>query len=109
MDHTKKKSLIVLKVQSKHRQVISSKFPKSLKAARDLVVFYEFLCDYLGFSDFQKFIKYHQVTSTPETLQKLAWNHLTVFWSNFENNLMFFFIFQGPTPNDKATLHVEIP
>ena len=28
----------------------------------------------------KKIIKHHNVTSTPETLRKLAWNHLTVFW-----------------------------
>ena len=36
------------------------------------------------FEDFQKISKHHQVTSTPKTLRKLAWNDLTVFWSNFE-------------------------
>ena len=26
----------------------------------------------------KKFVKHHQVTSTPETLRKLTWNHLTI-------------------------------
>ena len=52
-----------LKTQPKHRQVISSKLPKSFIGARDLMAFYEFLSD---FSDFQKLIKHHQITSTPK-------------------------------------------
>ena len=32
-------ALIFLKIQSKHRQVISSKFPKNFRGAGDLVVF----------------------------------------------------------------------
>ena len=43
------------------------------------------------FSDFSKFTKHHQVTSTPKTLQNPAWNHLTVLWLNFERNRRFFF------------------
>ena len=38
----KKEPPIFLKIQSKHRQVISSKFPKSFRDARDVVVFYVF-------------------------------------------------------------------
>ena len=38
----------------------------------------------------KRFVKYHQVTSTPETLLKLAWNHLTTLWLNFEKNRRFF-------------------
>ena len=36
-------------------------------------------------------LKNHQVISTPKTLRKLAWNHLTVFWLNFEKNGRFLF------------------
>ena len=39
----------------------------------------------------KKFVKHHQVTSTPETLRKLAWNHLMVSWLNFEENQRFLF------------------
>ena len=38
-----KKPSIFLKIQSKHRQVISSKFPKSFRGADELVVLGEFL------------------------------------------------------------------
>ena len=50
------------------------------------MAFYEFLSD---FSDFQKLIKHHQITSTPKTFRKLAWNHLTMFWLNFVKNRRF--------------------
>ena len=39
----KKEPSIFLRIQSKHRQVISSKFPKSFRDAGDLVVLVEFL------------------------------------------------------------------
>ena len=97
----KKDPSIFLKIQSKHRQVIPCKFPKSFRGAANLVVFYDFFCDFFGFSDFPKFTKHHQVTSTPETLGKPAWNHLTVFWFNFERNRRFFF-FYGPSPSYKS-------
>ena len=72
--------------------MISSKFPKSFRGARDLVVFYNFFSDFSGFfSDFPKFTKHHQVTSTPKTLRKFAWNHLTVLWLNFQRNWRFLF------------------
>ena len=74
---------IFVKVQSKHRQVISGKVSKSFRGADDLVVFNECFCDFSGFLDFQKITKRHQVTITLETLRKLAWNHLTVFWLVF--------------------------
>ena len=45
-------SSIFLKTQSKHRQAISSKFPKSLRGAGDLV--YDFFCDFRGFSGLSK-------------------------------------------------------
>ena len=38
----KKEPWIFLKIQEEHRQVISSKFPKSLRGAGDLVVLGEF-------------------------------------------------------------------
>ena len=41
--HFKKEPSIILKIQSEHRQVISSKFSKSFRGASDLVVFYDFL------------------------------------------------------------------
>ena len=69
----KKEPWIFVKILSKHRQVISSKFPRSFRDARDLVVFYDW---FYVFSevllDFQKFTKHHQDTSTPKNLRKLA-------------------------------------
>ena len=44
----KKEPSIFLKNQSKHRQVISSKFSKSFRGAGDLVVLYEFSSDFSG-------------------------------------------------------------
>ena len=86
-----------LKFQSKHRQVISSEFPKSFRGARDLVVFYDFCRDFLGFFwGFQKFTEHHQVTGTPKTLRKLAWNHLTVFWLDFEKTYVWLFVWSKP-------------
>ena len=38
----KKEPSTFLKIQSKHRQVISSEFSKSFRGARDLVLFYVF-------------------------------------------------------------------
>ena len=38
----KKEPSIFLKIESKHRQVISSKFLKSFKGAHNLMAFYEF-------------------------------------------------------------------
>ena len=83
-----KEPSIFLKIQSKHRQVISSKLPKSFSGAGDLVVFCEFffVIFRVFFSNFAKVIKNHKVTSTRKTLRKLARNHLTVFWSNFEKS-----------------------
>ena len=46
----------------------------------------------------KKIIKHLQVTSTPKTLRKLAWSHLTVLWLNFERNRRFLFILHGPSP-----------
>ena len=37
-----------VKIQSEHRQVISNKFLKSFRSARDLVAFYELFCDFPG-------------------------------------------------------------
>ena len=62
----KKKPSTFLEIQSKHRLVISSKFPKSFSGAGDLVVFHEFLCYFRFFSVFRK------VTKSPAPLQKLA-------------------------------------
>ena len=42
---------IFLKIQSKHRQVISSKFPKSFRDAGDLVVSYDFFVIFDFFCD----------------------------------------------------------
>ena len=44
--------------------------------------------------------KHQKVTRTPETLRKLTWNPLTVFWLNFEKNLRFLFVLHGPSPTD---------
>ena len=74
--------------------MISSKFPKSFRGARDFVVFYElFFVIFWGFLDLKEIIQHHQVTSTLKTLRKLAWNHLTVFWLNFEKNQRFLFLY----------------
>ena len=51
----KEEPSICRKTRSKHRQVISSNYPKNFRGARDLVVFYKFSCN----------SKRHQVTSTP--------------------------------------------
>ena len=74
--------------------MISSKFPKSFRVARGLVVFMIFR----GFSDFTKFTKHHQVTSTPKSLRKLSWNHLTVFLLSFKKNRRSLFVLHGPSP-----------
>ena len=59
--------------------MISSKFPKSFRGARDLVVFYDFCSDFSGvFSDFAKFTKHHEITRTPVTHRNPASNHLMV-------------------------------
>ena len=66
-------SLIFLQIQSKHRQVISSKFPKTFRGTRDFMACYElFFAIFRGVLDFQKFTDHHQVTSTPKSLRKLA-------------------------------------
>ena len=75
--------------------MISSKFP-SFRGASDLVVFYDFFVIFRVFLDFQKLNEHHQVTSTPKTLRKLAWNHLTVFWLNFEKSRRFLFAWSKP-------------
>ena len=55
MDRAKQEPSIILKIQSKDRLVISSKIPKSLRGAGDLVVCHEFICDISGlFLDFKK-------------------------------------------------------
>ena len=46
----------------------------------------------------KKIVKHHQVTSTPKTHQKLAWNNLTLFWLNFEKNRRLLFVLHGPSP-----------
>ena len=63
LDRRKKEPSISLKINSKHHQVISSKFPKSFTGGSDLVVFYDF-SKFSGFIDFQKLTKHHKVTST---------------------------------------------
>ena len=56
----KKEPSIFAKLQSKHRQVISSKFPKRFRDAGDLVMFYDFFfCDFSGFFQFFKNPSYH--------------------------------------------------
>ena len=74
--------------------MISSKFLKSFRGG-DLVL--GELWKSKKAEKSQKIVKHHQVT-TPKTLQKLTWNHLTVFWLNFENNRRFLFVLHGPTP-----------
>ena len=79
--------------------MISSKFPKSFRAAGDLVVLGEFLKVLKTPRKItKKFIKHHQVTSKPKTLRKLAWNHLKVFWLNFEKNRRLIRVSHGPSP-----------
>ena len=82
----KNQSWIFIKSWSKHRQVISSKFPKSFRADGDLVVLGELLKVSLKVYQkiTKKFVKHHQITSSPKTPRKLTWNHLTVFWLKFE-------------------------
>ena len=41
-----KEPSIFVKIKSKKRLMISSKFPKSFRGAGDLVVFYQFSCDF---------------------------------------------------------------
>ena len=49
---SEKEASIFLKIESKHCQVISSKFSKSFRGAGDLV-FYDLFCDFSGLlSDF---------------------------------------------------------
>ena len=48
LDRAKKNS-IFLKIESEHRQAISSKLPKSFRGACDLVVYYDFRSDFYGF------------------------------------------------------------
>ena len=80
--------------------MISSKFPKSFRGARDLAVLSESLIILKTRKITKKLVRHHQVTSSPKTLQKLAWNHLTVFLLNFEKNRRLLFAFQPPTqPN----------
>ena len=43
------RSHILLKIESEHLQVISSKFPKSFRGAGDLVVFYDFFVIFRAF------------------------------------------------------------
>ena len=63
MDLAKQKS----KTQSKHRQVIPSKFPKSLRGAGDLVAVGEFSKVKKNSKiTKKKVIKHHQVTSSPD-------------------------------------------
>ena len=72
----------------KHRQAISSKFPKILRDASNLVML-------VWKSEkprkiTRKFTKRHQLT--PKTLWKLAWNHLTLFRLTFKKNRRFPFL-----------------
>ena len=79
--------------------MISSRIPKSFRGAGDFVVLGD-LCK-VGKTPRKittKIIKQHQVRSTPKTLRKLAWNHLTVLWLNFEKNRSFLFVLNGPSP-----------
>ena len=67
--------------------MISSKFPKSFRGSGDLVVFYDFLLWF--FRVFQTFKNSPSATKSRaplKSLRKLTWNHLTVFWLDFERN-----------------------
>ena len=92
MDRRKTETSISLKIWSEHRQVISSKFP-SFRGAHDLVVLSEFLTVGKKTRKIMKIMKLHQVTSTPKTLRKLAWNHLGVLRLNLmeiEGSFLFY-------------------
>ena len=57
--------------------MISGKFPKSLRGALDLVVFYDFFNDFSSFfSDFAKFTKHHTefglVRDSPGEISKIG-------------------------------------
>ena len=56
-----------VKIEPKHRQVISSKFTKSFRGARDLVVFYDFCSDFSGF--FSTLQNSSSTTKSPATLK----------------------------------------
>ena len=71
-----KRNLSFPKIQSKHRQVISSKFPKNSRGADDLVVFYYF-SDFQGF--FPTFKSWPSITKSPEPL-KLIGSLLEITW-----------------------------
>ena len=79
----------------KGRRVISRKFPISFRGASDLVI----LKSGKSEKSQKKIIKRHQVTSTPETNRKLAWNQLTVFSLNFGQ---IFLVLYSPSPIYKA-------
>ena len=80
--------------------MISSKFPKSFRAAGDLVVLGEFWKVLKKARKITtKFVKHHKVTSSPKTLRELAWNHLTVLWLNFERNRRLIRVLHGPSTN----------
>ena len=53
--------------------------------------FLRFFVSFRVFYELQKFTKHHQVICTPKTLSKLAWNHPTVFWLNFDKDRRFLF------------------
>ena len=64
---SKKEPSIFLKIELKHRELISSKFPKTFRGADDFVMFYDFF-SWLGFfSDFKK--KSRITTKSPVPLK----------------------------------------
>ena len=96
--------MINLRFFSKFNQNTVGWFQAILQRVLGVLMTWWCFMNFLWFSgvffDFQKFTKHHQVTSTSKTLRKLAWNHPTVFWLNFEKNWRFLF-FYGSTPNYK--------
>ena len=81
--------------------MIWSKIPKSSRGSHDLVMFYNF--GKVGKKrKITTKIRHHQVTSIIESLRKLAWNHLTFSWLNFEKNRRFLFVLPGTSPSHEG-------
>ena len=87
--------------RSKHRQVISSKFPKSFRGVRDLVVFYELFNDFWG--SFGTFKNSPSTTKSRAPL-KLFGSLLEITWRQADGVLIKLWekskvpLLYGPTP-----------
>ena len=84
-----------LRAASKLKQNTARWFQVSFRRVLEVLVtwwcFIIFLWFFEGFLDYKN-KKHHQVTSTPKTLRKIAWNNLKKFWLNLEKNRWCFFI-----------------